>query len=175
MSPPGSCHSTKKNRCIPQSICCSHGSLPEPLLHSLWRGLCCVFITSLFQKYLYFDQVTFANLFKPLILQKLANLSLRIQQIETTLSILEAKVSSVACQWFMTPLNVSYFNFVVILWAAVLYTWTWGCHCWWTRSTATKWTYCCPPESTSWSNTRGAFNSSSKNKSMDLMLPLVIN
>ncbi len=75
--------------------------------------------------------------------QKLANISLRIQQIETTLCILEAKVSSWASTVILShsihmscPCTDRISN-IAMLWAAVLHSWAGGRHNRWTQSAAT--------------------------------------
>lgn len=46
VSPSGSRHSAEKSRCLSQSVCRTHSPLPEPFLHSLWRGLYVFFLYS---------------------------------------------------------------------------------------------------------------------------------
>ena len=127
--PPGSCHPTEKNSCLPESVCCAYGSIPEPLLHSVRRGLYNLTLTSMCTSVCCsWDQTLTCRTSSP---QKLANISLRIQQIETTLSILEAKVSSRASAIVLSGVSrpgTHLISNVVVPWAAVLHPWTGGRH-----------------------------------------------
>lgn len=103
VSPSGPCYSAEKNCCLSQSVCCAHSPVPQQIFHSLWRGLhSSTYLFPYSNSLMLFCLVDTYNLSNTLILswpvnfiswQKLANISLRIQQIETTLCILEAKVS----------------------------------------------------------------------------------
>lgn len=90
VSPSGPCYSAETNRRLFQPVCGAHSTIRQPFCYSLWRGLCMSFLFCLsFASAAPTDSHIFSSF-----LQKLANISLRIQQIETTLSILEAKVGS---------------------------------------------------------------------------------
>lgn len=95
--------------------------------------------------------------------QKLANISLRIQQIETTLCILEAKVGSWASAVilshfiYLSSLYTNHISNIVMLWAAVLHSWAGGRHNRWTQSAATcsgQWTHYNQSEPNRWSTSR---------------------
>lgn len=104
VSSSGPCYSAEKNCRLSQSVCCAHSPVPQQIFHSLWRGLhsSTYFLFSYSNSLMLFCLVDTNNPSNKWILswpvnliswQKLANISLRIQQIETTLCILEAKVS----------------------------------------------------------------------------------
>lgn len=96
---------------------------------------------------------SYVNLLYILSPQKLSNISLRIQQIETTLCILEAKVRSLAssvnlCAGYDMSC-ADYESNIVMLWAAVLHPWAGGRHSRWTQSAETcsgQWNLNCPSE-----------------------------
>lgn len=117
----GACSRAQEYTRLPQCLHHSDRSVSQPFLSSMWRGI--IHSYRFDRAYMYVDLFTYMLWIHAwslcLVLQRLGELSLRIQRLDISLNILEAKVRKSSCL-----VNQCYSIIVLAMFSALYCVWT---------------------------------------------------